>query len=232
MNYFETNEAKFNSNLEKIKETDKVHADTPNKRFEQLINNDVALKNELEKHNHDNTYSNINHKHNEYIANIDFEGKINNVAKETEKYKIENKVTEISDRVNRLPGAINNNTTNLQKLNTSTQDLQNKVTEISTQVGNLGKKFNDLSSVKKIQVFNGSFSNRRDMDSKSITINSVDVNKTLVLTNCLSNDTTNNDNTEIIAYLYNASTLRFNCLYGWGNDFTPTKYFVQVIEFN
>ncbi|WP_250277203.1 hypothetical protein [[Clostridium] colinum] len=164
---------------------------------------------------------------------------LENVARESSPMDIENniksvssKVDAISDRVNRLPGAINNNTTNLQKLNTSTQDLQNKVTEISTQVGNLGKKLNNLSSVKKVQVFNGSFSNRRDMDSKSITINSVDVNKTLVLTNCLSNDTTNNDNTEIIAYLYNASTLRFNCLYGWGNDFTPTKYFVQVIEFN
>ncbi len=44
MSYFNTDDATFNQQLEKINETDRVHADTPNQRFEQLIKNDVFLK--------------------------------------------------------------------------------------------------------------------------------------------------------------------------------------------
>nr|WP_317357869.1 hypothetical protein [uncultured Tyzzerella sp.] len=106
MSFFETGDATFNPNLEKINPTDRVHADIPNERFNHLINNDVALKNQLDTHNHDGTYANINHKHSEYIEKEELGASLTGVAKETSEYNIENKIKEIENNVKHIKDSL------------------------------------------------------------------------------------------------------------------------------
>lgn len=143
MSYFNTDDATFNPQLEKINETDRVHADTPNKRFEQLIKNDVSLKNQLDIHNHDSLYSNINHKHSEYITNENLGAKLNNVAKESEEHLIENKVKEISTSIGNINNSVSQNLQGVAK-ERSEYSIEDKVKILED---NIPKFYHDLTQV-------------------------------------------------------------------------------------
>ncbi len=140
MSYFNTDDATFNPQLEKINETDRVHADTPNQRFDQLIKNDVSLKNQLDTHNHDSLYSNINHKHSEYITNENLGTKLNNVAKETSEYNIENKVKEISISIGNINNSVSQNLQGVAK-ERSEYSIEDKVKILED---NIPKYYYDL----------------------------------------------------------------------------------------
>ena len=140
MSYFNTDDATFNPLLEKINETDRVHADTPNQCFEQLIKNDVFLKNQLDTHNHDSLYSNINHKHSEYITNENLVNKLNNIAKETSEYNIENKVKEISTAIGNINNSIYQNLQGVAK-DRSEYSIEDKVKILED---NITKYYYDL----------------------------------------------------------------------------------------
>ena len=141
MSYFNTDDATFNPQLEKINETDRVHADTPNKRFEQLIKNDVSLKNQLDIHNHDSLYSNINHKHSEYITNENLGTKLNNIAKETSEYNIENKVKEISISIGNINNSVSQNLQGVAK-ERSEYSIEDRVKNLED---NIPKFYYDLT---------------------------------------------------------------------------------------
>ena len=170
MSYFNTDDATFNPQLEKINETDRVHADTPNKRFEQLIKNDVSLKNQLDIHNHDSLYSNINHKHSEYITNENLGAKLNNIAKETSEYNIENKVKEISTAIGNINNSVSQNLQGVAK-ERSDYSIEDKVKELIVELNDIKKrltKYYTLPNLKAkrvdIKQDTGAFSNKLVVD--------------------------------------------------------------------
>ncbi len=139
MSFFETGDAIFNPNLEKIKPTDRVHADVPNQRFDQLINNDVALKNQLDKHNHNGSYADINHNHSEYVESGDLENKLNGVAKESQEKLIENTVKNIETQVGNINSNINQNLQGVAK-ESSRLKIENTLLNLASRIEKLEKR--------------------------------------------------------------------------------------------
>ena len=179
MSFFETGDATFNPNLEKINPTDRVHADTPNERFNQLINNDVALKNQLDTHNHDGTYANINHKHSEYVEKEELGASLTGVAKETEQYAIENKVKEIATEVTNITSGISENLQGVAK-ETSEYNIENKIKEIENNVKHIKDSLGTGNSVIK-SIQRGTFTMASTERYRTVSISPVNTSKTIVL---------------------------------------------------
>ncbi len=220
MDYFETNDTTFNPNLEKISETDRVHASVPNERFEQLIKNDVALKNELETHNHNNDYAEKNHKHEEYITNEELGTSLTGVAKESSEYSIENKVQEVATTVSNINNSISQNLQGVAK-ERSEYSIEDKISEILNNV--------NKGCIKSVQVITGSITS-----SATHTINSVDVSKTFLIAQGFSNysndGTTSGHTRSAMVSARLTSPTQVYVSYT-GHSIKSLSYNVQIVEF-
>ena len=169
MDFFETENAQFSSELEKIKTSDRVHADVYNSRFEKLVQNDVYLNSEINK-----VGSQLNN----------VESSLNNlfdVAKESSPKNIENKVTDINNRIL---------TTATQ---TSVNSMQSTVNTMNSTINNINSVVNSInnkSNIKSVQRGVATLPLRYSYYTNNISLSYVNVNKCIVILNGQSNGIT------------------------------------------
>ena len=169
MDFFETENAQFSSELEKIKTSDRVHADVYNSRFEKLVQNDVYLNSEINK-----VGSQLNN----------VESSLNNlfdVAKESSPKNIENKVTDINNRIL---------TTATQ---TSVNSMQNTVNTMNSTISNINSVVNSINSksnIKSVQRGVATLALNSNYVTNTISLSSINSNKCMVILNGQTNGIT------------------------------------------
>ncbi len=86
-------------------------------------------------------YSNINHKHSEYIENVDLQTKLTGVVKECSEYSIENKAIEILTEVSNIKNSVDTNLQNVAK-ESEPKIIENKIIELENRLNSFIEKDN------------------------------------------------------------------------------------------
>ena len=160
MDFFETENAQFSSELEKIKTSDRVHADVYNNRFKKLIQNDVYLNSEINK-----VGSQLNN----------VESSLNNlfdVAKESSPKNIESKVVSTYSSVNSVQNTVNTMNSTINNINSVVNSINSK------------------SNIKSVQRGVATLPLRYSYYTNNISLSYVNVNKCIVILNGQSNGIT------------------------------------------
>ena len=160
MDFFETENAQFSSELEKIKTSDRVHADVYNNRFKKLIQNDVYLNSEINK-----VGSQLNN----------LESSLNNlsdVARESSPKNIESKVVSTHSSVNSVQSTVNT--------------MNSTINNISSVVNSINNK----SNIKSVQRGVATLALNSNYATNTISLSSINSNKCMVILNGQTNGIT------------------------------------------